>query len=189
MTTSMGTSRAGRPRDTALPSPAWLFAGGTIAVLAAIFLFVYPPVGSGAVTLITGICLMIGGIAVVVGVLAGREERGTLGGILLGGALTIAGFLLATNLLEGTATLTAVLIAWLLVDGLIGTVSSLVTRAPGWPVMLFGSLLGLLLGVLLWADWPTSATWVLAVYAGLVLLFRGMQLIAAGFVLRQLRRG
>jgi uncharacterized membrane protein HdeD (DUF308 family) len=138
------------------------------------------------VTLLTGVALLVGGITMVCVSIAAHGAGGiTWVGVVLGSLLAICGFLLWSDVLAGTATLTAIVIIWLVVDGAVGTVMSIVRRHDGWGITLLGSVLSLLLGLLLWADWPSSAEWVLGVYAGLVLLLRGLSLAAAGMILRR----
>ncbi len=184
----MTATYPGRPPatgDGSTPSPTWLIVGGSIvAIIGAILLFA-PTFGSASVTIVTGISLLAAGVGFLAATLLSGSEGGRMFGIVVGGLLALTGFLLMSDVLAGAMTLTAILIAWLLVDGVVGSVDALVRRDSGWGVRLFTSGVAFLLGLLLWSEWPTSAEWVLGVYAGIVLLLRGLTLVLAGFVLRR----
>jgi uncharacterized membrane protein HdeD (DUF308 family) len=157
--------------------------GGVLVCLVAVALFVFPSFSSAAVTAITGWALLIGGALLAVTAFA-THGAGRWTTALFGLLAAIAGVLLATNVLEGTATLTAIAIAWLIVDGTLGALSAASLRPPGWGVSLVVSLLGVALGVLLWANFPSTAEWVLGVYVGLLVLGRGLWLVVSGLQLR-----
>jgi uncharacterized membrane protein HdeD (DUF308 family) len=53
---------------------------------------------------------------------------------------------------------------------------------------LAGGIIDLILGVLIWQEWPASALWVISLFVGIDLLFRGINWIALGVALRSLPR-
>src|SRR5918911_483385 len=48
--------------------------------------------------------------------------------------------------------------------------------------------IGALLGVMIWLGWPASALWVIGLFVGISLLFRGFNWIGLGLALRTLPR-
>ena len=54
----------------------------------------------------------------------------------------------------------------------------------GWP--LASGVIDLMLGVLIWLEWPASGLWVIGLFVGISLLFRGFNWIALGLALRTL---
>jgi uncharacterized membrane protein HdeD (DUF308 family) len=187
MTVSMGPSGTGLPTpDSATRSAGgWFIAGGVALAMLSLLLFASPAVGSASVTALIGVGLLLGGAAMVGVSILGREYASMWPGVIIGSLLLLAGFFLWSDLLRGTVTLTALVIIWLIVDGSVGLVVNVVRRDPGWGIAVLGSCVSLLLGLLLWADWPSTAEWVLGVYAGLVLLLRGLSMVATGLLLRQ----
>ncbi len=187
MSTSVGMDPLhGDVHGSGARSSTLIIAGGVATSLVALVLLFLPSFTSTAVTLITGICLMIGGGLLAVTAVATRDRGGMWTGLILGVVLLAAGLFLSTNLAEGTLALTTIAILWLLVDGVIGAVIAISRRPAGWGAMLFVSALAIILGALLWADLPSSSTWVLGIYAGLVLMGRGLTLVAGGMQLREL---
>lgn len=171
--------------DHGMRSSTVVLIGGVLATLAALALLVFPTFTSYAITAITGWCLLAGGALLAVASFAMRDRGGVWSGVVLGLILAVAGVLLATNLAEGAMTLTAIAIALLLIDGVVGSFLALRFRPAYWGTTLAVSILGFVLGLLLWADWPTSATWAIGVYVGIVLLGRGLMLVGSGLALRE----
>ena len=56
----------------------------------------------------------------------------------------------------------------------------------GWPLL--SGVIDVILGVLIWQEWPASALWVIGLFVGINLLFRGFNWIALGLALRSLPR-
>ena len=132
--------------------------------------------------------LMIGiGVVGFVMSILHRAEGGMWTGMILSLITAIAGALLAFNVLAGVLTLTMVFTIWLLVDGGIGIIMSLVRRESGWGWWLTSSILSLLLGILLLNAWPSSAIWLIGIYAGITFIFRGMMLTFLSFEAKRLK--
>lgn len=178
--------------DTALDTMAsevrtgggWIATAGILVTLAGLFMLLFPVTASVSVTLFTGWALVFVGAVGCVAAIADRAAGGMWTGLILGVLAIVAGVMLAFNPLHGTVTLTMLLVIWLLVDGTVGTILSLMTRESHWGWWLASSLLSLLLGILLLGSLPQSAGWVLGTYVGIVLLLRGMALTATGLALR-----
>lgn len=149
---------------------------GAFFLLAGIFLLARPAFGSLAVAATVGWCFLFAGIflflAGLMGQAAGHRLWATLGGALI----AIVGGLLAFNPTEGTIGLTAIFTIWLVVDGIFGSIAAFANKAAlesAFGALLTVSLINLVLGVLLWVHFPSSAYWLLGVYAGIALIFRG----------------
>jgi uncharacterized membrane protein HdeD (DUF308 family) len=49
-------------------------------------------------------------------------------------------------------------------------------------------IIDLVLGVLIWQEWPASALWVIGLFVGINMIFRGFTWIGLGLSLRALPR-
>jgi uncharacterized membrane protein HdeD (DUF308 family) len=49
-------------------------------------------------------------------------------------------------------------------------------------------IIDVILGVMIWLGWPASALWVIGLFLGISLLFRGFNWIGLGLALRTLPR-
>ena len=75
----------------------------------------------------------------------------------------------------GLAALTLVLIAFFVAQGLVDIFAYFRTRQSGmsrW--LLFDGLITLLLGVMIWRRWPSSAVWVIGLLVGINLIMTGI---------------
>jgi uncharacterized membrane protein HdeD (DUF308 family) len=58
------------------------------------------------------------------------------------------------------------------------------TYKRGW--FLLDGLVGVLLGVLIWADWPSDASWMIGLFVGVRLVFAGWTMIMLALASRRL---
>ena len=111
--------------------------------------------------------------------------------MLLAGLTVVAGVWILIFPLSGTITLTLVLVAWL---WMVGGLRMLAwwrmrdTEDDIWLTLVSG-IVSIILGVLIWADLPSSATWAIGLLVGIELLFTGGALIAMAIAGRNLAQG
>ncbi|MGW7364168.1 HdeD family acid-resistance protein [Streptomyces sp. NPDC054841] len=158
----------------------WLAVLGVVLVLAGLVGLVYVGVATLTSMLLFGWLLLIGGI---VGLLHAIESRGTnffwLGVVVA--ALNIAAGVVVLRHPQGSAEALTMFAALLfLTGGLFRLVGSLVVRGPQFGWTLVQGAFGLLLGILVLANWPESSRYVLGTFFSLALLFDGLGLIAIG---------
>jgi uncharacterized membrane protein HdeD (DUF308 family) len=81
---------------------------------------------------------------------------------------------------DGVATLTFILIAAFLVEGVVSILFALRLREamPQWGWMVFSGLAALLLGLMILSGWPGTKAWTLGLLVGLNFLTSGISLIA-----------
>jgi len=162
---------------------------GIVTVIAGFLALVMPWAGGVGVTVFVGFALMVGGIARVMAAFnAGSFGRGALA--FIGGALCLlAGALMVARPDVGLATLTLMLGAYLLVDGIFGAVLAFQVRPEkGWGWMLFSAAMSVILGFLLLREWPLSGIWAIGTLVGINMLFAGFSLISIGSAGRKLAK-
>lgn len=146
------------------------------------FLAVGSPMVAGvSVTMFVGAMLIVGGIAqCFLAFKAGAFGRGLL--IFIVGALTaVAGFYMLNQPLAGLASITIVLAAYFVVTGISELIGAFQARpADGWFVMLVSAIVTLLLGIMIWRQFPFSGGWAVGVLFGVKLIFSGITLIFIG---------
>jgi uncharacterized membrane protein HdeD (DUF308 family) len=140
------------------------------------------PFASGVVlTYMIGFLLIGGGITRgIYAFKAGSLGKGAL--MLAFGAVTlIAGFVVIANPVLGLATLTIILFAYFLIEGITGTILAFQLKPQkGWGVMLAHGIITLLLAIMIYRNWPVSAVWLPGVLVGINLLFSGIAMLAIG---------
>ncbi len=144
---------------------------GAIAVAAPTF------AGTAVVTLIGVVLLVSGVIEFVQGF---REETWAhkLWSIVLGVITTLGGIFVLAHPLFGLKVLTLTLAIYFAVGGIWKIVASFSYRpAAGWPAVLVSGLISLILGVLIWRQWPASGLWAVGILVGADLLVTGCSMI------------
>jgi uncharacterized membrane protein HdeD (DUF308 family) len=89
-----------------------------------------------------------------------------------------AGLYLLVAPLEGTFTLTVMLVIWFVAIGVLRIAMGVADwGAPGAGWVVLGGVLSLVLGLLIAEQLPESAAWALGLLVGIDMLFSGVQLI------------
>jgi uncharacterized membrane protein HdeD (DUF308 family) len=166
---------------------AFLFEGILLVILgfAAI---VVPPLASLTVTIVLGWMFLIGGIAGLFLTFSARQMPGfwwSLISALLGIG---AGIVLLMRPIQGTLTLTIVVGAYFLAEGVATIMYALEHRrelSERWSWMLFAGLLDILIAAMIITGLPSSAEWAIGLLAGINLLFGGASLIGMALAARK----
>ncbi|MGO9470277.1 MAG: HdeD family acid-resistance protein [Isosphaeraceae bacterium] len=145
-------------------------------------------IASLAAAVAIGALLLIGGGAEVVGAFWCRGWSGFFLHLLSGVLSIVVGLLFLRAPVGALAALTLLIACFLMVGGIFKTVAALGYRFAAWGWALAGGIIDLILGVLIWQEWPASALWVIGLFVGINLLFRGFNWIALGMALRALPR-
>jgi uncharacterized membrane protein HdeD (DUF308 family) len=156
----------------------FLFEGIALLVLGLLAVMA-PAVASVAATVFFGWILLVSGVAGLLTTFRGRQLPGFRWSLLSAVIGIVAGALLLIWPLQGTLSLTAVLIAFLWIEGVVTIMYALEHRTASgrWRWMLASGILDLGLGMLLLAGLPGTALWALGLIVGINLLFGGWALI------------
>ncbi len=120
-----------------------------------------------------GIVMVIGGIAQVVSAFWAGKWSGFMLQILVGILYVIVGYILVDKPSEGAAGLTLLIAAFLMVGGLVRIVVSMSERFTGWGWALLNGSVSLLLGLLIYRQWPLSGLFVIGLFVGIEMVFNG----------------
>src|SRR5882724_3294584 len=157
----------------------FLFEGIVLIVLGTLAVLV-PAVASLAATIVFGWILLLSGVMGLISTLRARQAPG-FGWSLLSALLGIAaGIILLATPMQGTLSLTAVLIAFLIVEGVATVLFALEHRkgASGrWSWLLASGILDIGLGGILLAGLPGTAVWALVLLVGINMIFGGWALV------------
>jgi uncharacterized membrane protein HdeD (DUF308 family) len=91
---------------------------------------------------------------------------------------------------DGIATLTFILIAVFLIEGVVSILFAMRLREtmPQWGWMLFSGITALVLGLMILSGWPGTEAWTLGLLVGLNFLTSGASLIALAMAIRSADR-
>lgn len=169
-------------------SAAW---GGPFVMGLLLFLFgcvaVYSAVVSSVVSvLLYGSLLVVGGIVECVHSFRVRRVGGPFLLYFLGGILTaVVGVLVLAEPGAGLGALTLLIAGYFFVSGLFHAITSLMDRYDNWGWDLFYGVCAVAAGVIIMAQFPVSALWVVGTYVGAVIIARGVALMAASLMVRR----
>jgi uncharacterized membrane protein HdeD (DUF308 family) len=153
---------------------------GIALVILGMLAIMAPTIASVAATVFFGWILLLSGVVGLIATLRARTAPGFGWSLLSALVGIVAGVLLLGWPLPGVLSLTAVLIAFLLVEGAVSIMYALEHRsAPSgrWGWMLASGILDVALGLLLLAGLPGTALWALGLLVGINMLFGGWALI------------
>jgi len=124
-----------------------------------------------------GWLLIIGGISSIIHAFVERQWGGFFIDLLTGLFYAIAGFMMVSNPGQAAVTLTLVISLFLMIGGVFRIVEALVGALPhrGW-VLLNGAVT-LVLGIMIWRQWPLSGLWVIGLFVGIEMLLYGWSLV------------
>ncbi len=159
----------------------WLLCGGGILIILGMIAVGAPLFMSLAIEQILGWILLGGGI--VQGFQWFRERRKVHGwtSLLVSLLGILAGVVLLVKPLQGVLTLTLILCFYFIAQGILQILASLKVRPlPGWGWILISGITALLLGLMMWRQFPSSASWAIGLLVGVNLLIMGWSSVALG---------
>ncbi|SFC46031.1 HdeD family acid-resistance protein [Streptomyces aidingensis] len=166
----------------------WLVVLGSLLVLAGLVGLVYVGVATLTSVLLFGWLLLFGGVVALAHALASRHSRYVWLGLIVGALNIAAGLILILHPDVSAAGLTLFAGLLFLSGGVFRLFGGLVVRGSEMIWSLVQGAFGILLGILVLAEWPESTRYVLGTFFSLALLFDGLGLIATGMGGRQLVR-
>jgi len=160
---------------------------GIVLVVLGFAAIVVPPLAGLATTLFLGWLFVVGGFVGLVSTFAARRAPGFGWSLLSALVALAAGIVLLWNPLAGLLTLTYVLIAFFIVDGILVIALALQHRrelSGRWEWMLLGGVMDLVLAAVIIAGLPGDAAWALGLLVGIDLLWGGISLIGMALAAR-----
>jgi len=107
--------------------------------------------------------------------------------ILVAVLYLIVGIYFLLNPVLGVAAFTLALAIFFVIEGVIDLVFYFQTRAlPGSGWILFDGIITLILGILVWRQWPSSSLWVIGTLVGISMIFTGITRLMLGLAARRL---
>jgi len=173
----------GNERQSAIEHLHWLgivlIALGGLAVLT-------PAVAGSALVIVIGFILLIAGIVPIVRELKAEASTEKTMGLIIGVITAVAGIAVISHPLFGLAFLTVLLIGYFVAEGVWKIVVSFRYKpASGWKWLLVSGVLSLVLGLLIWKQWPVSGLWAVGVLVGVNLLGTGLALVTLASTMKK----
>jgi uncharacterized membrane protein HdeD (DUF308 family) len=164
----------------------FLVEGIVLLVLGAAAIIV-PVIATLAFTLLIGWLFLISGVVGLITTFWMRNVPGFWWSLISGVVGIAAGIVLLLWPISGTVSLTLLLIAFFLVEGIVTLMYAFEHRAQlsgRWGWMLASGIVDLILAGIIFAGLPESATWALGLLVGINLLFGGAAMVAMALAAR-----
>jgi len=160
---------------------------GIILVLLGAAAIIVPAIATLAFTLLIGWLFLISGIVGLITTFWMRSAPGFWWALVSGVIGIAAGIVLILWPISGTVSLTLVLIAFFVVEGIATLMYAFEHRAQlsgRWGWMLASGIVDLILAGIIFAGLPETATWALGLLVGINLLFGGTAMIGMALAAR-----
>jgi uncharacterized membrane protein HdeD (DUF308 family) len=157
----------------------WYLFLGIVSVLAGFAAIAFPHVSTIAAKIALGWIFLVSGIVAILHAFSAGEWRGFFLNLLIGILYAAVGAYLAFLPLAGILTLTVLVAALFLADGVLELIMAFRIRPHrGWGWVLVSGLVAIAAGALIALQLPSSAAWVLGVLVGIKMIFAGWSFIA-----------
>jgi len=167
----------------------WILAIGITCVILGALCLAAPMVTGVAVAILVGGIVLVHGVAKLIHALKAKSWGAGVMGVLGGLLPLIAGGLMIAHPLLGLTFLTLLVTAYFFADGIATCILALMLRPlRGWVWSLVNGLLTILLGVLVWAQWPLSGAVALGILVGISIFLDGLSMIVLAWGMRTLER-
>jgi uncharacterized membrane protein HdeD (DUF308 family) len=154
---------------------------GIITVIAGVLAISSPFIAGVSISILVGAMLAISGVSqCFLAFKAGAFGRALMV-FVVGVLMTIVGVYMMNQPVAGLATLTIILMSYLLATGALEIIVSFQLKpASGWGLELFNGIVTLLLGIMLWRQFPLSGAWAIGVLFGIKMIFSGWAFVFIG---------
>jgi uncharacterized membrane protein HdeD (DUF308 family) len=160
---------------------------GILLVLLGLAAIIVPQPASLAVTIFLGWLFLISGIAGLVLTFWTRQMPGFWWSLVSAALAIAAGIILLARPVQGTLTLTIVVGAYFLAEGIATIMYALEHRrelSQRWSWLLVAGLMDILIAIIIVAGLPGSALWAIGLLVGINLMFGGASLIGMALAAR-----
>ena len=139
-----------------------------------------------AVEIFVGWLFLVAGLFRAVWVWRSRQTPGFAWSLLTAVLAIALGLVLILRPLAGVLTLTMVLVAFFIIEGIASIIGAIEHRQHlrSWGWVLFSGVIDLLLAYLIWAGWPSSASWAIGLLVGINMIFLGLSLVMTALAAR-----
>src|SRR6478735_4605644 len=158
----------------------FLVEGVVLLVLGATAI-VIPPLATLAATLVLGWLFLVSGVVGLFTTFLMRHAPGFWWSLISAALAVLVGSLLLARPVSGAFSLTLVLIAFFVIEGVASIMFALEHKrelSGRWGWMLASGLVDLLLALMILAGLPSTAAWALGLLVGINMVFGGAALIA-----------
>ena len=165
----------------------WSMLWGILMFVCGVLAISLPLASSIGIVIVLAWLILFAGISHLIFAFHSHSFGGFLWQVLLALIYGAAGIYMLMNPLLGVLSLTLVLAVFLLFEGVVEIIFYFKIRGAanaGW--VLFDGIVTLILGILIWAHWPSTAVWVIGTLVGISLIFSGISRFMLAMAVRNI---
>lgn len=156
----------------------WFLGVGIALIVLGFIALVATPFVTLATMVFFGALLVAAGVIQAVNAFKTRHGNSFFINLLAGIFYSVVGLLLILHPAIGAITLTLLLAVLYSVGGLFKIGTALTHRFANWGWVLFNGVISLILGIMIWAQWPASGLFIIGLFIGIDLIMTGWVWIA-----------
>jgi len=165
----------------------WSIVFSVLIIAAGVLAIGLPMIAGVAVTAIVGWLLLFSGLFHLAFAWRAGRPAAIVWQILLGLLYGAIGFYIIASPVAGLASLTLAIALYLVIEGVLEFVLWSRLRAnPGSGWLMVDGIVTLVLAVMIWSTWPSSAMWVVGTLIGISMLFSGITRLMLSIASRRL---
>ncbi len=157
----------------------WFLFAGIVFIIAGVFALMAPFVASVVVTIIVAAALIVTGVVQIFQAWSVQSWGGFIWQLIIGLVLLIGGIAIYFNPVASTFLLTLFAAAMFLAKGIFQLVLGFRLRPnDGWGWIVAAGVISIIVGLLIWSEFPLTGVYALGILAGISLIFTGWSYIA-----------
>lgn len=163
----------------------WSTIWGILMIVCGILAIALPQLSSIEIVIVLSWLVLIAGVWHLIFAFQSHSIGGFFWKLLLAVLYLVVGVYMSIHPLLSVVSLTLVVAVFLAMEGVIEVALYFVLRGvrhAGW--IMFDGIITLILGVLIWMQWPSSSTWVIGTLVGISLIFSGVSRFLLSFAAR-----
>jgi len=176
-------------RDNIRTNSGLFMAQGAILILLGIAAVIWPQISSLAVDAVVGWLFLASGLVGLIMISYASDVAGFLWSLLTAVLNLFVGVLLLWHPVEGVVSLTLVLVAFFISEGVFQIATAIVYRSAfpdSWGWMLFSGIIDIVLAGLIIAGWPGTFSWTLGLMVGVNLISSGVAIMMVASATRKI---
>ena len=134
-----------------------------------------------------GSLLLIGGIFQIIYSFWAHRWSGFFLSLFVGILYTLLGASFLHHPEMGALTITLLMAVFFVLAGAFRIIYAAMMRFENWGWVVLSGVITLLLGILIWSQWPVSGLWVIGLFIGIDLLFYGWTWVVLSLAARNFR--
>jgi uncharacterized membrane protein HdeD (DUF308 family) len=160
---------------------------GIVTVIFGFVAIASPLITGVAVAVFVGFLLLGSSVAQIIHAFKSKQWGTGFWGTVIGVLGVVAGLLMIFRPIVGLVTMTMLLATYFLVDGVSEIIAAFrIKPDQGWGWVFVNGIIAIMLGFMLWRQWPISGAWAIGLLVGIHILITGWSMIILGVGARRI---